>query len=490
MRRRQSGPLLSTFSRLATPTPSTPTDPAQYPVAWTVLAWVRRQADYLVAAFNRSVIGVWVNDIGTRITQAVVDFGNSPFGREISAWVVQFLAECQGSTELPKEFDRTTVISGLSEPTDFAFLAEASDPGAAHRIFLTEKSGIVEVFDLETGAMTDLTSLTVVTGAGERGLIGIEVDPNFWTAADGEPGHRTIYVAYTGAENRDRLSSLVVDDTFDGVIETELVVSDQLANEFQHGGEIAFDPAGEFLYWAVGNNTVNANSQNLSSIHGKILRLNRDGTATEGDPFEDEPGAARASMRWVSATRFGWRSPRTARCWPVTSARRPGRNSTWGRPAPTTGGWTPKAPARDADSSTRSTRIETRREPPVPARITAVAVYTGSTLPTEYRNRVFITDYSVGWIRELTFDSEYTRLISERTFDSGVGAVVKLAQGPDGNLYQLNIYPGTLSVIAPSGGNRAPTAVITASATSGAGTTLNVQLSAANSTDPDNGTLP
>jgi hypothetical protein len=112
-------------------------------------------------------------------------------------------------------------------------------------------------------------------------------------------------------------------------------------------------------------------------------------------------------------------------------------------------------------------------------------VYTGDTYPDGYQNRVFIGDYSLGWIKVLTFDSQYTSLISEQTFDSGAGAVVKLDQGPDGNLYQLNIYPGTLSVIAPSGGNRAPIAVIDASTTSGAGDSLEVQFSAGNSTDPD-----
>ena len=79
---------------------------------------------------------------------------------------------------------------------------------------------------------------------------------------------------------------------------------------------------------------------------------------------------------------------------------------------------------------------------------------------TKYQGKVFIADYSLGWIKELTFDSQYTSLISERMLDSTAGAVVKLSQGPDGNIYQLNIFPGTLSVIAPSAGNRAPTAVI------------------------------
>jgi PKD domain len=72
-----------------------------------------------------------------------------------------------------------------------------------------------------------------------------------------------------------------------------------------------------------------------------------------------------------------------------------------------------------------------------------------------------------------------------QTFWGNAGATVKLNQGPDGNLYQLTIYPGELSVISPSGGNRAPTAVIGATPTNTADKTLEVDFTATNSTDPD-----
>ena len=69
-------------------------------------------------------------------------------------------------------------------------------------------------------------------------------------------------------------------------------------------------------------------------------------------------------------------------------------------------------------------------------------------------------------------------------FDDQAGTTVKLAQGPDGNIYQLNIFPGELSRIAPSGGNRAPTAVITATPDNGFAP-LTVNFSSQGSSDPD-----
>lgn len=97
-------------------------------------------------------------------------------------------------------------------------------------------------------------------------------------------------------------------------------------------------------------------------------------------------------------------------------------------------------------------------------------VYTGSAIGDEYTNKVFVADYTLHWIKVLTFDSTYHNLLSVETFDSEAGTAIQLLQGPgsDESLYQLNIYPGELYKITPSGGNRAPTAVITATPNYGA----------------------
>jgi glucose/arabinose dehydrogenase len=397
--------------------------------------------------------------------------------------VTQFLVECAGSTALPAEFDRTVVVSGLQEPTDFAILADPDHPDEIHRILITEKSGALKSFDPATGLTTTLISVPVVTSGGERGLIGIEVDPNFWN--EGQDGYHTIYAAYTSADNYDQLSSFTINETLDGATETVLVTSDLPAGEFHHGGELAFDPEGEYLYWAIGNNNNNETSQDLSTIHGKILRLNRDGTAPADNPFVDHPEAD--PRVWA----YGFRNPFRFTFTPDGKllAGDVGE-ATWEELNVVTRGanygWPGAEGVCDGCGYVNPLYVYRHTSDTAGAgSITSVAVYTGDTYPEGYENRVFIADYSLGWIKTLTFDSEYTSLISEQMFDSGAGAVVKLEQGPDGNLYQLNIYPGTLSVIAPSGGNRAPVAVIDASQTSGAGESLEVALSAGNSTDPD-----
>ncbi len=463
---------------------SAPAAPAEAPILWTVMAWVRRQADYALAAFNRTPVGHFVHQVTQQVVDAINDFGNSPLGRQLSTRVNQFFLQCDGSTALPTEFDRTTVVSGLSEPTDFAILTDADDPDEIHRIFITEKSGALKSYDPHTGQLTTLVSVPVVTADGERGLIGIEVDPHFWSR--GQEGYHTIYIAYTGADNYDRLSSLLVNETLDGAQETVLIRSDQPAAEFHHGGELAFDPQGQNLYWAVGNNTNNANSQDLSTIHGKILRLKRDGTAAAGNPFAGDPEADPRvyALGFRNPFRFTFTPDGKLLVGDVGESSWEELNLVVARG---NYGWPNAEGACDGCEYVNPIYAYPHDGLSNSGSITSVVVYTGDTFPAEYQNKVFIADYSLGWIKELTFDSEYSSLISEKTFDSGAGPVVKLAQGPDGNLYQLNIYPGTLSVIAPSGGDRAPTAVITASATSGAGSSLDVAFSAGNSSDPDDG---
>lgn len=464
-----------------------PANPLQNTILWTVLGWARRQIDYAVGVFNRSLLGQWVHQVGVNAREWAGSIGNSPWGRTISARIGAFVAECEGRIALPEEFDRTTLISGLNEPTDFELIMHDGDPSHIHQILITEKSGAIKSYDMHTGQITTLANLSVVTANGERGLIGIEVDPNFWDSD--AVGYQKIYVAYTNAQNYDQLSSFtLVGNTLSD--EQVLVTSTLLANDFHHGGELEFDPTGQYLYWAVGNNTSpSENSQDLTNIHGKILRINRDGSGATDNPFYVEGGDPNTNRIYAlglrNPFRFGVDPDNGAvlsgdvgeATWEELNLIKPGANYGW----PTTEGALGGGFADPLYAYPHATGFGN-------GSITAVMVYDDGT-PVAGQKTVWIADYSLGWIRELTFDDEYTSLISERTIDSGAGSVVKLTQGPEGEIYQLNIYPGALLVIRPSDGNRSPVAVIDASATSGAGDSLAVDFDAGGSSDPDNDTL-
>ena len=66
------------------------------------------------------------------------------------------------------------------------------------------------------------------------------------------------------------------------------------------------------------------------------------------------------------------------------------------------------------------------------------------------QNVVLIADFSQGWVKELTFDSDYSALISERMFDAAAaGNTNQLLQDADGTIYQLT-FDGKLTRIGPA----------------------------------------
>lgn len=98
----------------------------------------------------------------------------------LGAWLVALacvtgLVIAPGSSAaVPKGFQDTVAISGLKEPTTFRFAPDG-------RIFVAEKAGRILVFDgLDDPTPTVFADLRKQTfDAGDRGLLGMVLDPNF-----------------------------------------------------------------------------------------------------------------------------------------------------------------------------------------------------------------------------------------------------------------------------------------------------------------------
>jgi glucose/arabinose dehydrogenase len=90
-----------------------------------------------------------------------------------------------GAVTLPSGFRETTVFSGLTQPTAVRFAPDG-------RVFVTEKSGLIKVFDsLSDPTPTIFADLrTEVHNYWDRGLLGLALDPSF-------PTRPYVYVLYT-----------------------------------------------------------------------------------------------------------------------------------------------------------------------------------------------------------------------------------------------------------------------------------------------------
>ncbi|MBI2652007.1 PQQ-dependent sugar dehydrogenase, partial [Candidatus Woesearchaeota archaeon] len=92
--------------------------------------------------------------------------------------------------------------------------------------------------------------------------------------------NRFVYVYYTH-QNGNRVSRFVLNEK----LEDEFILLDNIPNaRFHDGGRIKFGPD-ENLYITTGDATVPSSAQDINSLAGKILRMNKDGTIPADNPF-------------------------------------------------------------------------------------------------------------------------------------------------------------------------------------------------------------
>ena len=194
---------------------------------------------------------------------------------------------------LPEGFTQSLFAS------NFASRLTAMEFTSDGRLFVNEKSGAVRV--VKNGNLLSAPFLTVPAyNSNERGLLGITLDPNF-----ASNGH--VYVYWTqnnGGTFRNRVTRFTASSTNPDVAHpgSEEVIIDNIPSETSthNGGAIHFGPDGK-LYIAVGDNWTNANSQNLNTLAGKMLRINPDGSIPSDNPYVGQSG--KRGEIWASGLR-------------------------------------------------------------------------------------------------------------------------------------------------------------------------------------------
>ena len=298
------------------------------------------------------------------------------------------------------------------------------------RVFVAEQDGVIRVIKDDVLLPTAFATLAV-DAAGERGLVGLAFDPDF--ASTGY-----VYVCYTtrspGAHGR--LSRLTADgDLVRPDSEVVLMELPDLEGATIHmGGAIQFGPDGK-LYLSVGDNAKPTRAQLLDNVCGKILRLNRDGTIPNDNPFYAQTtGDSRAI--WA----YGLRNPFTTAFQPGTGRffiNDVGQNS-WEEIndgyAGANYGW----PSTEGDFE-RSRYAHFA--PPLHAyphtsgcSITGGAFYNPETVqfPAEFIGKYLFADFCAGWIRLLDpADGTVTPFATELRFPTA------LQVKSDGSLYYL-----------------------------------------------------
>jgi glucose/arabinose dehydrogenase len=165
----------------------------------------------------------------------------------------------------------TPVVSGLSIPWDLGFLPDGS-------MLWTERAGTLKA--LVNGAPRLLAAPGDVRVGGEGGMLGLAIDPNF-------TNNRRVYTCFdtTGGDVK-----LVV-WTLDAAVTTATRVGTLVAGipenpSGRHSGcRPRVGPDG-YLWIGTGDAATGTNSQDVNSLGGKVLRVDRfTGAAAAGNPF-------------------------------------------------------------------------------------------------------------------------------------------------------------------------------------------------------------
>ncbi|MFF7489961.1 PQQ-dependent sugar dehydrogenase [Streptomyces luteogriseus] len=236
----------------------------------------------------------------------------------------------QGSVKVVR-----TVAEGLDSPWGLAPL-----PGGGLLVSSRDDATIVRV-DEKTGKKTELGEVPGVSAAGEGGLLGIALSPDY--ASD-----HMVYAYFTSASDN-RIVRMIYDGQKPageqlGAPDT---VYKGIPKGFIHnGGRIGFGPD-KMLYVGTGESGDTGLSQDKDSVGGKILRLTPEGEPAPGNPFPDSPvysyghrnvqGLAWDTRQRLFASEFGQDT------WDELNAIEPGGNYGW-----------PEAEGRSGDKGFRN----------------------------------------------------------------------------------------------------------------------------------------
>ena len=147
-----------------------------------------------------------------------------------------------------------------------------------------------------TGAKTNLGTVPNVQSTdGEGGLTGLAISPNF-------DSDHWLYIMHTSPSDNRIVRIQYLNGKLDNSTE-QVLLSGIARNKFHDGGRLRWGPDGK-LYAAAGDGQNGDRAQQLTSLNGKILRLNPDGSVPSDNPWAT---ASNTNQRYVWS--YGHRNP-------------------------------------------------------------------------------------------------------------------------------------------------------------------------------------
>jgi glucose/arabinose dehydrogenase len=166
----------------------------------------------------------------------------------------------------PRKLKLDVFIKNLEIPWGMSFLPNGD-------FLFVQRGGQIDL--MKKGASDYNLIMFRQVKVSEGGLLGMTLDPDY------ENNHY-IYIYETNTDTTNRVVRLVMNN--DLLTQDKILLGNIPASYNHDGGGIRFGPDG-YLYVGTGDALKPFLSQDTFALNGKILRMDRDGNAAPGNPF-------------------------------------------------------------------------------------------------------------------------------------------------------------------------------------------------------------
>lgn len=354
-----------------------------------------------------------------------------------------------------QSYTSATIVSGLQYPIAF-------DTAPDGRFFITEKGdgsntagqkSRIRVYAANGTAIGTFYDLSDSTNSdGERGVLGIELDPDFST-------NHFVYVYYNHRYNGDeRIRIIRLTESSNAGTNPAIIFDLDVANNIagNHlGGNLHFRPSQpNHIYFTLGdlgdnqtNPTLNY-ANKLTNPYGKVLRILKTGAVPTDNPYYDDGDPLSGSCDWIWS--YGHRNPfdfcfstmnDSLYCsenglftWDEVNLIHKGGNYGWAACEGSYANSSTVTPCPDPNSILPIASWGS----PVPA-LTGVLFYSGNTWAA-LTNHLLVADNNNGRIYDCTLgNAPYYNTITTYTTlgDVTTGGLTTLRQSNDGCIYAM-----------------------------------------------------
>ncbi|WP_223816038.1 PQQ-dependent sugar dehydrogenase [Adhaeribacter rhizoryzae] len=312
-----------------------------------------------------------------------------------------------------------TVASGLDVPWEMVW-------GPDNNIWFTEQGGAVSKLNPATGEKKIMLKIPDVYRRRSMGLLGMALHPDFKKSP-------YVFLDYTYLQGEAVKSRLVRYTYQRDTLTSPVVLLDNIPGANGHNGSRLVISPDNKIIMTTGDLNVGKNAQDKSSINGKILRMNLDGSVPADNPI---PGSLVWSWGHRNAQGLVWgpngnlySSEHGDASNDELNLIQKSNNYGW----PTVEGYCDQ-PAEKAFCTTTQVTEPLIAWTPVIAPA-GIEFYNGTAIP-EWRNAVLLTTLKTQTFRVLKLNSAGTAITKEEIYlDKAYGRLRDVVVSPAGDIY-------------------------------------------------------